>query len=405
MKKKVCLTTLEYPPDVGGVGESAQRIAQMLLDFGYEVHVAVFRGVFRQEKEKAIADGYRRSSCQTAEQNGIFVHRLKPAIRSSIAQDGDYLGDIYLQLKSLHKKYRFDLFHAFFINETGFISTLLAKENNLPVINSVRGADLHKHVFSPQHYGQISWILENSSWTTFVSRDLMNRARVIVPSLKAKSSAFWNSINPIEFDNLPTPKVVDQLQGIVIGSVGRFRDKKGLEYLLDACSELKSVTDLTLLLVGDFVHKEKGYWEQELSNSNLAEQVVITGTISRTEALSYLPYIDIFAIPSLSDGCPNALLEAMLAGKAIVGTKVDAIGEILEDGINGLLVNPYSSEELAIAIAKLISRPLLRQTLGKSAKQKVLQDLNPAIELDNWATVYHHVLSTSTKPQMTVVAV
>ena len=130
MKKKVCLTTLEYPPDVGGVGESAQRIAQMLLDFGYEVHVAVFRGVFRQEKEKAITGEYRRSSCQTAEQNGIFVHRLKPAIRSSVAQDGDYLGDIYLQLKSLHKKYRFDLFHAFFINETGFISTLLAKENN-----------------------------------------------------------------------------------------------------------------------------------------------------------------------------------------------------------------------------------------------------------------------------------
>ena len=98
------------------------------------------------------------------------------------------------------------------------------------------------------------------------------------------------------------------------------------------------------------------------------------------------------------------LLEAMLAETAIVGTNVDAIGEIIEDGINGLLVNPYSSEELEIAIAKLISRPLLRQTLGKSAKQKVLQDLNPAIELDNWATVYHHVLSTSTKPQMTVVA-
>ena len=99
----------------------------MLLDFGYEVHVAVFRGVFRKEKAKAIVGEYRRSSCQTNEQNGIFVHRLKPAIRSSVAQDGDYLGDIYLQLKSLHQKYRFDLFHSFFINETGFVSTLLAK--------------------------------------------------------------------------------------------------------------------------------------------------------------------------------------------------------------------------------------------------------------------------------------
>ena len=397
MKQKICLTTLEYPPDVGGVGESANRIAQMLLDFGYEVHVAVFRGVFRKEKAKAIAGEYKRSFLTTTEQNGIFVHRLKPAIRSFVAGDGDYLGDIYLQLKSLHKKYRFDLFHAFFINETGFISTLLAKENNLPVINSVRGADLHKHVFSPQHYGQINWILENSSWTTFVSRDLMNRARVIVPSLKAKSSAFWNSINPIEFDDLPTPKLVDRLQGIVIGSVGRFRDKKGLEYLLDACRQLKSETDLTLLLVGDFVEKEMEYWEAEIRNSNLGDRLVITGAISRSEALTYLPYIDIFTIPSLSDGCPNALLEAMLAGKAIVGSQVDAIGEILEDGLDGLLVNPCSSQELASALQKLIANPQMRVSFGAASKEKVLDRLAPAVEKKNWHKVYQQALGITQK--------
>ena len=392
MKKKICLTTLEYPPDVGGVGESAHRIAQMLLDFGYEVHVAVFRGVFRKEKAKAIAGEYKRSNLTTTEQNGIFVHRLKPAIRSSVAGDGDYLADIYIQLKSLNKKYKFDLFHAFFINETGFVSTLLAQENNLPVINSVRGADLHKHIFNPQQHGQITWILDNSSWTTFVSKDLMNRARVIVPSIRAKSSAFWNSINPIEFNNLPNPKLVNQLQGIVIGSVGRFRDKKGLEYLLDACGELKSEIDLTLLLVGDFVEKEKGYWEQELRNSKIAGRVLITGTISRTEALAYLPHIDIFTIPSLSDGCPNALLEAMLAGKAIVGTKVDAIGEIIENGIDGLLVNPASSQELAAALRKLIANPQMRKSFGSAAREKALKQLAPSVEKQNWQQVYHQVL-------------
>ena len=85
--------------------------------------------------------------------------------------------------------------------------------------------------------------------------------------MRAKSSAFWNSIAPLEFNNLPTPTLADQLQGMVIGSVGSFRDKKGLEYLLDACQQLQLETDLTLLLVGDFVEKERGYWEQELRNS------------------------------------------------------------------------------------------------------------------------------------------
>jgi len=47
MKQKICITTLEFPPDVGGVGQSVSRIAHMLLDLGYEVHVAVFRAIFR----------------------------------------------------------------------------------------------------------------------------------------------------------------------------------------------------------------------------------------------------------------------------------------------------------------------------------------------------------------------
>ncbi len=401
MKQKVCLTTLEFPPDVGGVGESTQRIAQMLLDLGYEVHVAVFRAVFSSEREKALAGEYRRSRCQTTERHGIIVHRLQPAIRSTAAKEQDYLCDIYSQLESLHQYYKFDVFHAFFINETGFLTTLLAKENYLPVINSVRGADLHKHSFSPQQHGQITWTLAHSSWITFVSKALMNRARVLVPAIQEKSSAFWNSIVPIDFDQFLTPTLVNQLQGTVIGSVGNFRDKKGLEYLLDACRELRTETELTLLLVGDFVQKERGYWEQELRNSGIADRVVITGKVSRSEALAYLPQIDIFAIPSLHDGCPNALLEAMLAGRAIVGTSVDAIGEILENGVDALLVNPASSQELTIALRRLINQPALRQQLGVAAKNKALQQLAPCVEQKNWEWVYQQVLEV---PKLSFIA-
>ncbi|MEQ9370926.1 MAG: glycosyltransferase [Coleofasciculus chthonoplastes F3-SA18-01] len=400
MRHNVCITTLEYPPDVGGVGESAQRIAQMLKDLGYKVHVAVFRAVFRTEREKALAGEYRRSSCQTTEQNGIMVHRLKPAIRSTSAKEQDYLCDIYSQLKQLHQIHRFDIFHGFFINETGFLTTLLARENNLPVINSVRGADLHKHSFSPQQHGQITWTLDNSSWVTFVSQDLMNRARVLVPSIQEKSSAFLNAIAPINFDQFTTPALVEQFRGTVIGSVGNFRDKKGLEYLLDACAELAQETELTLLLVGDFVQKERGYWEQELRRSGIANQVLITGKISRQDALAYLPYLDIFAIPSLHDGCPNALLEAMLAGRAIVGTTVDAIGEILENRIDALLVNPASSQELTLAFRELIHQPSLRQQLGIAAQSKVKTQLTPSGEQQNWNWVYQQVLKQQEIPAM-----
>ncbi|MDJ0705005.1 MAG: glycosyltransferase [Leptolyngbyaceae cyanobacterium MO_188.B28] len=400
---RVCITTLEFPPDIGGVGESVHRIAQMLLALGYQVHVAVFRATFRAEREKASAGKFQRPSRQTVEQDGIIVHRLQPAIRSTTAREQDYLHDLYSQLKSLHQQYQFDLFHAFFISETGFLTTLLGREINIPVINSIRGADLHKHIFNPKHHGQITWTLENSAWTTFVSQNLMNRARVLAPTIQAKSSAFWNSIAPIEFVRMPKPPSAEQLQGIVIGSVGNFRDKKGLEYLLDACRQLQKELEFTLLLVGDFVQKEREYWEQELSNSGVMDRVLITGKISRQEALAYLPHMDIFTIPSLHDGCPNAMLEAMLASRAIVGAKVDAIGEILSDGEDALVVNPASSEELAEALLKLARSPELRQRLGQAANAKVLKHLAPAVEQANWGEVYEQALKPL-KPSIMAIA-
>ncbi|PSB66064.1 glycosyl transferase, partial [filamentous cyanobacterium CCP1] len=156
-------------------------------------------------------------------------------------------------------------------------------------------------------------------------------------------------------------------------------------------------------LVGDFVEKERVYWEQEVAASGLADsgtdccanRLVITGKVSRTEALSYLPYIDIFAIPSIHDGCPNTLLEAMLAARAIVGTPVDAIGEILDHEADALLVPPASGKALADALNRLIDQPDLRQQLGLAARQKVLQQLSPSKEQQNWQKVYQMVLSRS----------
>jgi L-malate glycosyltransferase len=381
---KVCITTLEFPPDVGGVGESVHRIAKMLTISGYEVHIVVFRS-----KQRFTPDGSRkRASCTSNVQDGIHVHRIKSAVRDSNTEIQDFYSDVYFYLRALHQHHQFNLFHAFFLTETGYVTTMLAREMNVPVINSVRGSDLHKHIFNPKTHGQIAWILESSAWTTYVSRDLQRRAEVIVPRVALKSSAFWNSIVSVEFAHLPTPSLASELSGLVIGASGRLRDKKGIEFLLDACEQASTDVDLTLLLIGDFVEKERVYWEQELQQSKLGDRLKITGIVSRQEALAYLPLLDIFAIPSLNDGCPNALLEAMCAGCAIVGSNVDAIGEILNHAENGWVVNPGSSPDIADAIRYLGNQPNLRKALGEAARHTVAEKLAPEVEHQNWMHVY-----------------
>lgn len=385
----ICITSLEFPPDVGGVGESVARIARLLTEAGYKVHVAIFRS-----KQRFTAEGIRRPpSCTTIERDGIYIHRIQTAVREDVPTIQDFYSEVYFHLKKLHQRYRFNILHGFFLTETGYVTTLLAKEFNIPVINSIRGSDLHKHMFNPKHHGQIQWILENSDWTTYVSRDLQRRAIALVKDVCHRSSAFLNSIVPLDFSHLPKPEIIDRLSGIVIASSGRFREKKGIEYLLQACTQLSQEIDLTLLLIGDFVSKERAYWEQQVALSGLGSRLRITGMGSRQETLAYLPHIDIYAIPSLHDGCPNAMLEAMLAHRPIVGSNVDAIGEILSDGTAGLTVNPGDSHDLAQALRQLALNADQRKYFGEGAYRKVISDLAPDIERLNWLTVYEYALS------------
>ncbi|MEO1145027.1 MAG: glycosyltransferase [Cyanobacteria bacterium J06638_22] len=400
--KRICITTLEYPPDIGGVGTSVYRIAHMLKASGYEVHVAVFHSKHRKENDGTVRTGYR-----TVEDDGIFVHRIRSAVRSETLAVQDYLSEVYAQVRSLHLTYQFDAFHAFFLNETGFLTTLMAREYGVPVINSIRGNDLHKHIFNPKQHGQIAWTLEHSDWVTCVNRDLQRRANVLVPGLEHRSNSFWNSIIPIDFDEVPVPPMIQTLRqrddtGLIVGSLGRFRDKKGIDFLIDACASVQHDLPVTLLLVGDFADKEKDYWDDLIQTSGFSDRIHVTGMMPREEALTYLPHLDVFAIPSIHDGCPNAMLEAMLAGCAVIGTDVDAIGEILTDRHDAMVVPPSSSKVIAKALRTLAASPELRQRLGQAARETVLTQLAPAVEQANWAKVYQNVLQDDPMPMMAI---
>jgi glycosyltransferase involved in cell wall biosynthesis len=375
------MTTLEFPPDTGGVGESVKRISAMLRQAGHEVHVFVFHS---SRCKKEVNGGQAR--VDTSEQDGVFVHRYRHVDRGS---------DAYLELQKIHDRESFDLFHAFFLNETGFLTTLLAREVGRPVVNSIRGADIHKNVFNPKTYSQSMWALENSSWLTFVSRELERRAHILAPTTRGRTSAFWNSIVPMDFEALKKPQLNGQIRGTVVGAFGNFRHKKGIEFLIHACAELATELEMTLLMVGDFVTKEKDYWNELIHDSGIADRTVVTGRLSRKEALAYHHLVDIFAIPSLRDGCPNAMMEAMLAEKAVVGANVDAIGEILTDRKDGLVVRPGSTEDLVRAFRELAKNPDLRTRLGNAAREKAVRDLAPVREQENWLTVYDRVIAAN----------
>jgi glycosyltransferase involved in cell wall biosynthesis len=101
---------------------------------------------------------------------------------------------------------------------------------------------------------------------------------------------------PLDFEALKKPQLNGQIKGTVIGAFGNFRHKKGIEFLIHSCAELAPEVDLTLLMVGDFVSKEKSYWNDLIVSSGIEDRVIVTGRLSRKKALAYHHLVDIFAI-------------------------------------------------------------------------------------------------------------
>jgi glycosyltransferase involved in cell wall biosynthesis len=86
----------------------------------------------------------------------------------------------------------------------------------------------------------------------------------------------------------------------------------------------------------------------------------------------YLASADVFVMPSLWEGLPIALLEAMSAGLPVIATKVEGVEEVIVEGEHGLLVPIENTDALADAILQLLADPQLRRNMGTAAKEKVL---------------------------------
>ena len=142
------------------------------------------------------------------------------------------------------------------------------------------------------------------------------------------------------------------------------------------------------------------YWElkmemHEFIKRELApykSQLNFTGQVSYEKISDYLAKTDICIFPSLWDNFPTVCLEAMSAGRAIVGSQISGMKEMLTDDC-GILVNPHEPKEMAKAIIKLIKNPDLRDKLGQNARKKVLEKYNQEVIGQQAEEAYQKVIN------------
>ncbi len=155
---------------------------------------------------------------------------------------------------------------------------------------------------------------------------------------------------------------------MVIVTAGRLTVEKGYLYLVDAAAMLRRKFDnLVFIVLGEGKHR--GRIERYARGEGVEDIFHLEGYVKNI--MPYLRGCDIFVLPSLYEGMPNAAMEAMACGKPVVLTDVNGAGELVPDGDKGVLVPAHNPQAVADAIERLAENSRLRDSIGKVAAEFV----------------------------------
>ncbi len=177
-----------------------------------------------------------------------------------------------------------------------------------------------------------------------------------------------NGIDLEKYSNMP--KNSKQVNGKTILFVGRLHPVKGVQYLIEAMAIThQEMPDVKLIIVGEGIEREK--LEGLTKQLDLKGCIQFVGRVPQEKIPLFMQQADIFVLPSLAEGFPNVLLEAMACGLPIVATRVGGIPEIIEDGRNGFLVNPKKPDEIADKLLFISRNKSITWKISKNNKEKV----------------------------------
>lgn len=173
--------------------------------------------------------------------------------------------------------------------------------------------------------------------------------------------------------------------GPLIGVISRLEAVKGITWLLQAMPDIiQRFPNLILLIVGEGTCRRD--LEAETEQLGLHDHVVFTG--ARRDVPEILPLLDIYLLPSLSEGLPMGLLEAMAAGCPVIASAVGGIPAVVTNSETGVLVAPADSSTLARAVMDLVADPKGRARMSRCQKKLFYRHYRAAIMTRKYCRLY-----------------
>lgn len=252
-----------------------------------------------------------------------------------------------------------------------------------------------KVILAPRS-GLIKDNLESSVFFKYLTKLVFNSTYKIICQSQIWKEFFSNYVNDkeklfiiensIDFTNYSTIKLSQNTNNVSILFLAWVDYNKGIFELVDACYLLKKNNiSFKLQIAGDGRDFEK--IRDKIKILNLSDCVFMLGWVSQTVKLKLLESSDIFILPTHFEGYPNSLMEAMLAGKACIATKIGSIPDIIKHKENGLLINMNKPQEIYDSIKLLINNQDLRTSISLSARNTIISHNSTDIMIEKYSKI------------------
>lgn len=384
---RILFLTERYPPDAGGVSASAARIVQSLASLGARVDVVAWTRALQAgqvARDEGNPAAYRIGRFR--EWDTTMPHTLNLL---------DWLASMAPE--------PYNLVWGHYLSLAGFLAVWFGRLNGLHSVVSIRGNDLDRDVFPPGDFARLQWTLAHASSITAVTRDLAHKAQAL--SGRDDVVHLPNVVDTARFSPAPEAGVQVRAQlGIaagerILGFSGELREKKGLTHLLDALLAVRRVRPARLLLIGGVRPSEMPRLAQWIAPERLAEHILITGQLATPEAVNqHLQACDVYVQPSLWDGMPNALLEAMAAGCGSIASDAGGIPEIINPGVDGIIVPRWQLHRLGEAVLEFLdAAPAHRDRIKHAARARMVEEFSPERERQALQSLLARVIPSSSQ--------
>jgi glycosyltransferase involved in cell wall biosynthesis len=266
--------------------------------------------------------------------------------------------------------------HAHFAHGTTTVSWLVAQLLDLPFSFTGHAKDIYRESLNPA--GLLARKMRAAEFVVTCTNANVSHLRQIAPD--ANVHLAYHGLN-VDFAELlsaaPRSQPLPALPRVRVVSVGRLVNKKGFDVLVEATALLRQRgLDLEVMVAGED-GDESDRIRRLVLERGLQDIVQIRGPLTQEQLLAECRNATMFALACRidpdgdRDGIPNVLVEAMAAKLAVISTRVSGIPELVEDGVNGLLVPPEDAHALAEAVLRLAKDPALREQLAAAGEATV----------------------------------